>query len=765
MSSLGLTSARVDQTPAQRTDGPAAGDPNLDREVGRDEPPAPRPGRRRALLVAAVVAVVLALVAGLVVLLLHRTEPASSASSAAPTEPQIPANAAAALDTDYPVPADAVVVAPSGEDGWPGSLQQPVRTLRQAIAVARPGATIVMRAGVYREGSTGWVTKSLTVQAYPHEQVWLDGSDVVAQWRRDGDGLWSTPWRTPGLCGGDYESTLLGRQTADGPCSHPDMASGVVGDPQQAWLDGAALTQYATRAEAARRGGFSYDHAGHRLYLGVDPAGHRVELARRPTGLAVFGGGTRSFTVRGIGFRHYATNEYTNQTSGALVLNRTLGGRIERVAATANSGGGVLTWQARKLVISGAYLSGNGFDGLWVDGSARTGERDDFRLENSSVDGNNTAGFGADCDESCGAAGAKMSFLRGAVIRDNSFSHNRGRASGWWCDTWCSDVTVSGNLVVGNGNFGLGYELSETGLLADNLVLHNGWQSKASGIMVGSTRTGVYNNSIVDNYSGALLYDDPRSGTFKGYRLPPDTRELRFVDNLVSGGAEQRPQVDVRAGGPGGAGNTTPSEFVRQSDANSYFRPPGSSAWVYYWEEKIGSHELYTDLAALTARRRVEQHSSQIEDGDRAPFFVDPATGDYDLDPGYRAANPGVPVPPRVAAVLGLPTGEAVPRGAPGVTGVGRLDLGGIPGSAVPAEPVAVQANVVGPPPATLVARLDGSERSLTLPVALNAGGWAVELAPKAFTGLGPATDGYRLTVSAYDGRGRLLAAAEHRFG
>lgn len=49
-----------------------------------------------------------------------------------------------------------------------------------------------MRAGVYRE-ELGTITKPVTIQPYPNEEVWLDGSDPLTglvqdgkAWRKDG---------------------------------------------------------------------------------------------------------------------------------------------------------------------------------------------------------------------------------------------------------------------------------------------------------------------------------------------------------------------------------------------------------------------------------------------------------------------------------------------------------------------------------------------------------------------------------------------------
>ena len=95
--------------------------------------------------------------------------------------------------TGYRVPAGALVVSPSGSDAAAGSAGAPLRSLGAAVARASSGATIVLRKGSYHESVVIPPDKRLTVQGWPGEAVWLDGSVAVSgwvasggRWRRDG---------------------------------------------------------------------------------------------------------------------------------------------------------------------------------------------------------------------------------------------------------------------------------------------------------------------------------------------------------------------------------------------------------------------------------------------------------------------------------------------------------------------------------------------------------------------------------------------------
>jgi poly(beta-D-mannuronate) C5 epimerase len=85
--------------------------------------------------------------------------------------------------TGYPVPPGALFVATDGADSAAGTRRAPLRTVAAAVKRARQGATIVVRAGTYRE-TVGRVSKRITLQPYPGERVWLKGSVVVSGWKR-----------------------------------------------------------------------------------------------------------------------------------------------------------------------------------------------------------------------------------------------------------------------------------------------------------------------------------------------------------------------------------------------------------------------------------------------------------------------------------------------------------------------------------------------------------------------------------------------------
>lgn len=139
-------------------------------------------------------------------------------------------------DTAYPIPASGVYfVSPAGNDTNAGtSLNTPFKTIKKAVQMAPSGSTIVIRAGTYRESITS-LSKQLTFQPYPHEQVWLKGSVIVTSFVQDGS-LWRKDNWT-------YKFT----PTADTYTIDP--AYPMAKYPDQAFIDGNPLTQVASKSE------------------------------------------------------------------------------------------------------------------------------------------------------------------------------------------------------------------------------------------------------------------------------------------------------------------------------------------------------------------------------------------------------------------------------------------------------------------------------------------------------------------------------------
>ena len=210
------------------------------------------------------------------------------AAATVPARPTVPPSAPALApatahgsgttlgSTSYPVPASAIVVSPAGDDAANGSVAAPLRTLGKAIAIARTGATIVVRAGTYHESVTIPSGRTVTIQNWPGEVVWFDGSDAVTGWVADG-----STWRRDGWNVSFDHSPTYTRGASDNSADqwrfvNPQFP--MAAHPDQVWVDGAPQAQVASAVEVGP-GRFHKDDAGSRLRIGTDPSGHEVRAS------------------------------------------------------------------------------------------------------------------------------------------------------------------------------------------------------------------------------------------------------------------------------------------------------------------------------------------------------------------------------------------------------------------------------------------------------------------------------------------------------
>jgi parallel beta-helix repeat protein len=430
--------------------------------------------------------VVVALVSSLLVASCRPGGGTGSAGIPVPV-PDGPYSAAAGTEvgtTSYEVPSGAIVVSVKGNDNSAGTADAPYRTLNRAISRAASGATIVLRRGTYHESVIVPDNKRLTIQSWPKEQVWLDGSETVTSWTPQGNVWvhegWTAEFDTsPTYTKGAPDSTEPGWSFVN--ASYPLAAY-----PDQLWLSGKPQRQVASLSQVTA-GTFFHDRANNRLYMGSSPVDEVVAASTLQIALRVRGAGT---VIRGIGIGRYAPSVPDLATVRLEVPNVTL----EHVAVTDNSvtGIGIFSSGAR---LRNVLAARNGM--LGITGSMS----DDLVLERVVADGNNSERF----NSAPIAGGAKFHKSRGVTIRDSRFTNNL--ASGLWFDQSNYNMVVTGNEVSGNSHHGVFLEISAKGIVANNLITDNAdW-----GLLISNTSdTQVWNNTFVDNGDGIWLIQDSR---------------------------------------------------------------------------------------------------------------------------------------------------------------------------------------------------------------------------------------------------------------
>lgn len=157
--------------------------------------------------------------------------------------------------------------APRASDANPGTRALPFHTIGAAAKMVKPGDTVLVWPGLYREAVeltvSGTQDKPITLQSEVPGAAVVDGADVVTDWKAQSPGVWSFP--APDLAKNPYNSF--------------SDASG-----QWVYVNGAPLANAKTQAELSP-GTFWYDFAGKRIWVapdeGQDVHAQTVEYAHR----------------------------------------------------------------------------------------------------------------------------------------------------------------------------------------------------------------------------------------------------------------------------------------------------------------------------------------------------------------------------------------------------------------------------------------------------------------------------------------------------
>lgn len=534
-----------------------------------------------------------------------------------PTPPAAPPNVGSAPigSTNYPVPAGAVYVTASGSRTGSGTASSPYGSLAYAIEKANSGSTIVMRGGSYRESTVVPFYKRLTIQSYPGESVWLEGSSVVSGWQRAGNTWIVSGWNYI------FDHRVSHNQGVDESNRFVDPAYPMAGHPDQVWVSGTRLRQVGS-AGAVVSGTFFVDESARRLIIGSDPTGKQVEASTRQQAMVVVGEGT---TIRGIGIRRYANTFWMGGALSAQVNNIS----VENVHLVDNATTGLNGW-AKNLTLNRVTLANNGVLGLGLN---RT---DDLRLSNSLIQGNNLERF----KEAPVSGGAKITTARRVSITNNVFERNT--TAGLWFDMDSYDLTITKNRVSNNGGTGIALEASSKIVVAGNYLIGNG----KAGVEVGDTNNvNVWNNT----FSGNQLYTLRIYQDFRRSSDPVITyvvRDVAFRNNVLAYGTGPCPYLvhDMEQKVNGQALRVT-------SQSNAYYRASSSSpANMVCWAN--GSAGL-ASFKTLTTFRAATGNDMQSTLNEGTPIL----TSAYQLTPAALSSTSGValPIPDGVASLLGVP--------------------------------------------------------------------------------------------------------------
>ncbi len=509
--------------------------------------------------------------------------PAPSTSTPAPA-PSGPQHAAAVLaaagsapigSTHYAIPAGAVFVATTGSDAnGDGSQAAPFATLARALKAAPYGGTVVLRGGTYHADTLVMPSVKVTVQAYPGEAVWFDGSVPVTGWTQSGNVWIHNGWTAQFDHSASYTSG-----SNEGGFVNP--AFPMAAWPDMVFVDGVPLQQVAANPSA---GEFAVNYANQQIIVGSDPSGHAVRASDLSQAFVI--GGTMN--LLGIGVRNYAASLpnqgmiYIGNSAGSMTYENDV---LEHSATTA------ITINSKHMTFNHVSALDNGMTGVTVvygDGGV---------IENCLFAGNNIEHFNAAPD----GAGIKLERTNGVVVKDN-VSRDGHNIAGIWTDENVVNFSITGNVIQNNGNSsGIANELSGTGIVANNTITGSSYGYTA----MDSGNITVANNDVDNNkvWDIGLSQDNrwqPGMGT-AGPNVQPSASNPWLVQNVDvvdnnfgrSNGAFQFYVLDKET--------NRPARSMNLSVQGNMFAPRDSDSKPYAMGWGMGDNDTVHTYATGTA--------------------------------------------------------------------------------------------------------------------------------------------------------------------
>ena len=563
--------------------------------------------------------------------------PAPVVPPVAPSVPSIRGNAGSAPvgTTSYPVPAGALFVAGNGSDSAAGTQKAPLRTIRAATSKAAAGTVIVVRGGSYQEEVTIPVNKRLTIQAYPKEAVWLEGSRVVDNFTASGSVFVATNWM-PHF---DASSTYSwGKPGTEHGGSFVDPANPMASHPDQVWINDVAQKQVASLAQVAA-GTFYVDYAAKKLYLGTNPAGKTVRASALAKALSIR---AENSVIRGIGVRRYAPSV----PHMATVTAEKKGVVLENVSITDTSTTG-LAVGGTDVTLTNVTSSRNGLLGVTAVYADR------LKVTKLDASSNNLERF----KTAPVAGGMKIGRTRTVTIEQSNFRDNL--ATGLWLDESVYNAALVSNNITGNASHGVSAEISAKVQLVDNIVANN----KNFGVKVNNTSgVEIWNNTFSGNGRQINVVQDRRRAANQS--TPGHDPRQAFPDKTmtwINGPVTIRNNI---ISGTTAAGNCMlcVEDYSREFSAdqlkvtaagNVYHRTSaGAPSWAVIWSRGATSAQVFTSVKAF--RDATGQEKTHLDLTGASPLSSSFAANNTIRDSEGTVA---VPLPDSIAKLMRQPVG------------------------------------------------------------------------------------------------------------
>jgi parallel beta-helix repeat protein len=476
------------------------------------------------------------------------------------------------------------VSADRGNDSNIGSRKLPFRTISKAASKVRASDKVLIYQGVYREviqiprSGTDY-SHTISFKAAPRAYVEIKGSDIVTNWTPHSGAIWKrTGWDINSQQ--VFVDGLSLQQIGKNSPFHSQMYSGKP-----------ILPTIGEDLSSIFAGSFWYDGNSKILYVWLldssDPNKHQVEASVRDS-VIPYNEKLNFIALHNLHFAH--SNQTALGQSGGIV---NVAGRGWAVSGNTfmygDSSGLHIGGEGHRITKNVCNYNGN--SGITMNGSEEAygwknyspRNHQDIVLEGNETSYNNYRNFNFNWE---GGGIKVVTSCNGVTISSHKAQMNYGH--GIWIDGFCQNIFINRCIVSGNAGAGIFYEISDKGIISNNLVLKNYQQ----GIYVSASNdVAVYNNTVVGNGYGIVLHGMPREEH-------PTLQDNKVKNNII---AESQSGADlvVYSKLPVTGGNMV--------DYNLYIRRDGKPR--ISWTNNTGYAINYIDLVSFNKASGLEEHS------------------------------------------------------------------------------------------------------------------------------------------------------------
>jgi len=523
---------------------------------------------------------------------------------------------------------------PNAKDTNPGTKNLPFKTINGALLHLKPGDTLYIRGGTYRESiilakekkefeklwhynwmkRQPWYKKSsmkqvsgesyskmVNIIGYSGEKVYVKGSDVVSGWKKYRGNIYVVGWNYNSqqvFCDGEILQQIGGKL-----------------------YDRSRKTQWMGKKgnsiEDMEPGSFYYDIEKKKLYVWLkdnsNPNNHLIEASVRP--LLFYFYGVEFVKMANIKFYH------SNTTASPLYSTSSL------------------SWPTNNVILDNIECSYTDFRGLYVSGYCNTIINSKFNWNgNTGLDGSGWGHRIINCqtlhnnyryfNSGWHAGGMKIiPYSHGILLTNHTSAYNRG--TGIWFDEGASGVIIQNCVVHHNEGNGIFYEISNYGIIRNNVVYEN----KGSGIVVQDDSDNlILHNLVYKNGSGIRVSSIIKTRGWWGKTFGREKDNYTWVrnnmvwgniimDNGDSSGLETKMPYDLIMPAPEAERN-----YNNLSDYNIFWRSDGKEVKIITGIQR-GNYFLFKKVYSLKnwqEKTGNDKHSKIVE-----PKFVNLEKRDF----------------------------------------------------------------------------------------------------------------------------------------